>query len=68
LGHKVYRQPIHTNLYMNAGSYYNLTPKAVLSTVAHKTFYGQDSLHWLWNCNTRACSDSDHSNQKSSSS
>jgi len=44
---------------MNASSYHSLTPKAMLSTVAHrdKTFYDQNSLHWLWNCNTRACSD-----------
>ena len=41
---------------MNDRSYHSLTPKVVLSTVAHRDkTYDQDSLHWL--CSTKACSD-----------
>jgi hypothetical protein len=37
LGHKVYRRPIHTNLYLNAKSHHHPSNKqAVLSTLIHR--------------------------------
>jgi hypothetical protein len=48
LGHKVYRKPAHTNLYLNARSHHHLSSKqAALSTLIHRAraLCDQDSLH-----------------------
>jgi hypothetical protein len=47
LGHKVYRKPTHTNLYLNAKSHHHQSNKqAVLSTLIHKarSLCDEDSL------------------------
>jgi hypothetical protein len=48
LGHKVYRKPTHTNLYLNSNSHnYPSNKQAVLSTMVHRarSLCDQDSLH-----------------------
>jgi hypothetical protein len=47
LGHRVYRKPTHTNLYLNAGSHHHPSNKqAALSTLVHRAraLCDQDSL------------------------
>jgi hypothetical protein len=47
LGHRLYRKPTHTNLYLNAGSHHPSNKQAVLSTVVHRAraLCDQDNLH-----------------------
>jgi hypothetical protein len=48
LGHKVYRKPTHTNLYLNLASHHHPSSKqAVLSTVVHRAraLCDKESLH-----------------------
>jgi hypothetical protein len=48
LGHKVYRKPTHTNLYLNSNSHHHPSNKqAVLSTLVHRarSLCDQESLH-----------------------
>ena len=48
LGHKVFRKPTHTNLYLNPGSHHHPSNiQGVLSTLVHRTraFCDQESLH-----------------------
>jgi hypothetical protein len=50
LGHKVYRKPTHTNLYLNAKSHHHPSKKqAVLSTLIHRAraLCDEDSLQTL---------------------
>ena len=48
LGHKVYRKPTHTNLYLNSASYHHpYNKQAVLKTLIHRarTICDKDSIH-----------------------
>jgi hypothetical protein len=48
LGHRVYRKPTHTNLYLHADSHHHPSNKqAVLSTLVHRAraLYDHESLH-----------------------
>jgi hypothetical protein len=48
LGHKVYRKPVHTNLYLNLASHHHPSSKqAVLSTLVHRAraVCDKESLH-----------------------
>jgi hypothetical protein len=50
LGHRVYRKPTHTNLYLNTGSHHHHHPankQAVLFTLVHRArvLCKQDNLH-----------------------
>jgi hypothetical protein len=48
LGHKVYRKPTHTNLYLNPGSHHHPSNKqAILATLVHRAraLCDKESLH-----------------------
>ena len=48
LGHKVYRKPTHTNLYLNPGSHHHPSNKqAILATLVHRAraLCDNESLH-----------------------
>ena len=46
LGHRVYRKPTHTDLYLNANSYHHPSQKqAVLATLFHRAFTVSDEEH-----------------------
>jgi len=67
LGHKVYRKPIHTNLYLNQLSHHHPANKqSVLSSLVHRaiTLCDQDSLAKELNFLTTVFKNNGYSNQQ----